>query len=121
MLPILTITTNIFSGYNEYSKVPLAHAYSRPFRTLIPFESSYKPGSPWVSNHWVALNENRDDFTREDLYTFEKLSPLFSKRKVDTIVDETIEHVSKWSKLAVENGVPEILTQVVTSNLRLGL
>lgn len=80
---------------------------------------SYKPGSPWVNSHWMTLNGKRDGFTREDFYTFEKLSPLFSKRKINRIIDETIEHVSNWSNLAAEHGVPETLTQLVASNLRL--
>ena len=55
---------------------------------------SYKPGSQWVNSHWMSLNGKRDGFTRSDFYSLEKLSPLFSKNKIDKVIDETIEHVS---------------------------
>ncbi len=80
---------------------------------------SYKPGSRWVDSHWMKLNGKRDNFTRKDFYTFEKLSPLFSRRKIDRIIDETKEHVSKWGSLAAEHDVPPALLKVIGSNLRL--
>jgi serine/threonine-protein kinase HipA len=80
---------------------------------------SYKPGSPWVNNHWMRLNGKRDNFIREDFYSFEKLSPIFSKRKIDRIIEETTEHVSSWNNLATEHGVPHSLVKLIGSNLRL--
>ncbi len=80
---------------------------------------SYKPGSPWVNSHWMRLNGKQDNFTREDFYSFEKLSPLFTKRKIDMIVDETTHHFSKWTRLAAEHGVPGALLELIGSNLRL--
>ena len=47
---------------------------------------SYKPGSPWVNSHWMRLNGKRDNFVREDFYSFEKISPIFTKRKIDHII-----------------------------------
>ena len=80
---------------------------------------SYKPGSHWVNNHWMKLNGKRDNFTREDFYSLEKLSPIFSKRKIDRIIEETTEHVSKWNDLATEHSVPQPLLKLIGSNLRL--
>ncbi len=82
---------------------------------------SYKPGSPWVNSHWMKLNGKRDNFSREDFYSFEKLSPLFNKRKIDQIVEETIEHVSRWNDLAAEHGVPHSLRKAIGRNLRLAV
>ncbi|HID37508.1 MAG TPA: type II toxin-antitoxin system HipA family toxin [Ghiorsea sp.] len=82
---------------------------------------SYKPGSDWVNKHWMRLNGKQDDFTREDFYSFEKLSPIFNKRKIDLIIEETTEHVSQWHNLASEHGVPHSLLQLIGSNLRLNL
>lgn len=82
---------------------------------------SYKPGSKWVSQHWMSLNGKRDDFTREDFYSLEKLSPLFTRKKINQLVDETIYQVSQWQKLATEHNVPNILIDEVKSNLRLSL
>ncbi|MFD1217302.1 type II toxin-antitoxin system HipA family toxin [Microbulbifer celer] len=82
---------------------------------------SYKPGSKWVNNHWMSLNGKREDFTREDIYSLEKISPLFSKRKIDSIVDNVVEQVSKWRNLATEYEVPESLITEIEGNLRLQL
>lgn len=80
---------------------------------------SYKPGSKWVNSHWMSLNGKRDNFSRSDFYSLEKLSPLFSKRKIDDILDETIEHVSSWRKLAEAWDVPKTLINEIHTNLRL--
>lgn len=82
---------------------------------------SYKPGSKWVNSHWMSLNGKRDNFTRSDLYSLEKLSPIFSKRKIDDIIDTTIEHVSTWRKLAEEWDVPKTLIDEIQENLRLDI
>ncbi|MCK5662935.1 MAG: HipA domain-containing protein, partial [Thiotrichaceae bacterium] len=80
---------------------------------------SYSPESHWVNSHWMKLNGKRDNFKREDFYSLEKLSPIFSKLKIDRIIEETTEHVSRWNDLAVEHGVPHSLLKLIGSNLRL--
>ena len=82
---------------------------------------SYKSGSHWVNSHWMSLNTKRDHFNRVDFYSLEKISPIFSKRKIDDIIDETIEHVSSWRQLAEEWKVPKTLINEIHTNLRLGI
>ena len=82
---------------------------------------SYKPGSKWVNSHWMSLNGKRDDFSREDFYSLEKLSLLFTRDKINNMIDETVHHVSQWRRLATEHGVPAFLVDEVESNLRLSL
>ncbi|MDA8646283.1 type II toxin-antitoxin system HipA family toxin [Porticoccaceae bacterium] len=82
---------------------------------------SYKPGSKWVNSHWMSLNGKRDNFTRSDFYSLEKLSPVFNKKKIDDIIDATIEHVSTWRQLAAEWDVPKTLTDEIQENLRLDI
>lgn len=82
---------------------------------------SYKPGSKWVNSHWMSLNGKRDEFVREDFYSFEKLSPLFTKRKIDQILNETIEHVSTWASISRIHEVPETLRLEIERNLRLNI
>lgn len=79
---------------------------------------SYKPGSKWVNSHWMSLNGKRDDFTREDIYTIESISPLFHRKKLDALIDEISEAVFRWPDLARENGVPQGFSTVVRGNLR---
>lgn len=82
---------------------------------------SYKPDSHWVSKHWMTLNGKQDNFTRDDFYSFEKLSPIFSKRKIDDVLNQTIEAVSNWDKFATEQEVPNPLIKEISQNLRLSL
>ncbi|MCF2950338.1 type II toxin-antitoxin system HipA family toxin [Paraglaciecola aquimarina] len=80
---------------------------------------SYKPDSHWVSKHWMTLNGKQDNFTRDDFYSFKKISPLFNKRTINDILDNTKEVVSKWPKLAKEQAVPSSLIKEINQNLRL--
>ena len=100
-------------GYmlNSQHKWQLAPAYDLAY--------SYKPGSPWVNSHWMKLNGKRDEFTREDFYSLKKISPIFTKRKIDRIIEEITEHVSQWNDLAIEHSVPQSLINLINSNLRL--
>ncbi len=82
---------------------------------------SYKPGSKWVNSHWMSLNGKRDNFTRSDFYSLEKLSPVFNKKKIDDIIDATIEHISTWRQLAEEWDVPKTLIDEIQENLRLDI
>jgi serine/threonine-protein kinase HipA len=82
---------------------------------------SYKPGSKWVNSHWMSLNGKRDDFTREDFYTLEKLVPRFSRKFIDQVIDATIEYVSQWPMLARQHEVPHTLAAEIAANLRLKL
>jgi serine/threonine-protein kinase HipA len=82
---------------------------------------SYKPGSQWVNEHWMTINGKRDNFDRHDFYTFENLSPIFSRRFINQVIDETVEQVSMWQKLATDNHVPPLLIETINSNLRLSL
>ena len=102
-----------FAFILQNEKWSLAPAYDLAY--------SYKPGSQWVSSHWMSLNGKRDNFTRADFYSLETLSPLFSRRKIDTIMDEIIEHLSNWPALAREWSVPQSLITEISSNLRLNL
>lgn len=82
---------------------------------------SYKPGSKWVNRHWMSLNGKRDDFSRQDFYSLEKQVPSFTRRKIDRLVDHTVEKISRWPELARENGVPRPLARIIESNLRLNV
>ncbi len=82
---------------------------------------SYKPGSRWINSHWMSLNGKREDFTRADLYSLEKISPLFSRRKIDGIVDEVVTEVSRWRELAKTHEVPGPLIDEIAMNLRLNI
>ncbi len=98
---------------SDQGKWSLAPAYDIAY--------SYKPDSEWVAQHWMTLNGKRDNFTREDFYGFRQLSPKFTKQMVNDTIDETIEHVSQWRKIATEQSVPKSLINLVEKNLRLSI
>ena len=102
-----------FSFLFRNGKWELAPAYDLAY--------SYKPGSRWTNSHWMIMNGKRDGFEREDFHAMEKLSPLFTRAKVNRIVDEIVTHVSQWRSLAIEHEVPAALIETVESNLRLGI
>lgn len=104
---------NISFMFNQNKEWTLAPAYDLAY--------SYKPGSKWVNSHWMSLNAKRDNFDRHDFYTFSSLSPIFNKRKIDRIIDEVVEQVSQWKRLANEYQVPKVLVDEIQSNLRLSL
>jgi serine/threonine-protein kinase HipA len=82
---------------------------------------SYKPGSKWVNQHWMQLNGKREDFDRTDLYSLEKVSPLFTRKRIDRLLEETTQAVSLWPKLAKEQQVPDDLISEIAKNHRLDL
>ena len=42
----------------------------------------------------------RDHFTREDFYSLEPLSPLFTRRRINSIIDEISAQVAQWPSLS---------------------
>jgi serine/threonine-protein kinase HipA len=73
------------------------------------------------TRHWMSLNGSRDDFTRDDIYSLEKLVPKFTQKYIDQIIDQTIENFSRWATLAKESGVPDFRISEIGPNLRLKL
>lgn len=69
----------------------------------------------------MNLNGKRDDFVRKDFYSLEKLSPLFNRSFINSVLDEVIEKVAGWERLATEAQVPRVLIDEVAQNLRLDI
>lgn len=104
---------NISFMFDKNHKWHLAPAYDLAY--------SYKPGSRWVNEHWMSVNGKRDAFNREDFYTFTNVSPIFTKRKINLIIDQTVEQVSHWQRLAKAHSVPASLITLIQTHLRLSL
>lgn len=79
---------------------------------------SYKPGSKWVNSHWMSLNGKREDFTRDDLYSLQHVSRMFTRKKIDRLIEEVAAAISQWRCLASEHEVPKGLIDEVESNFR---
>ena len=104
-------TKNFAFMLNEQHQWQLSPAYDIAY--------SYKPGNKWVNSHWMSLAGKRDNFIRDDFYGFERLSPIFTKSKINDIIDHTVAMVSTWKELAMEQDVPKSLVEEVNQHLRL--
>lgn len=66
--------------------------------------------------------KNVGSYSYEEVFSLARelgLSPIFVKRKIDHIIDETTEHISTWNELAIEHGVPKSLVKRINNNLQL--
>lgn len=81
---------------------------------------SYKPGNPWVEQHWMSLNGKRSGHTRTDFYALANAQlPRVERDEIDAIIDNVINSVSQWRELATEHGVPKALADSINSHLKL--
>jgi serine/threonine-protein kinase HipA len=81
---------------------------------------SYKPGNPWVEQHWMSLNGKRIGHTREDFYALARTHlPRVEKKEIVAIVDHVLHAVSKWGTLAKAHEVPDTLAKIIQDNIRL--
>jgi serine/threonine-protein kinase HipA len=60
---------------------------------------AYRPGSEWVSQHALSINNKRQDITRADLLT---IGELIASKKAAAIIDEINEAVAQWKTFANE-------------------
>jgi serine/threonine-protein kinase HipA len=58
---------------------------------------AYRPGSEWVSQHALSINNKRKDITRNDLLT---IGELIASKKAAVIIDEIKYTVSQWNTFA---------------------
>jgi len=65
---------------------------------------SYSPGGTWTNVHQSSINNKFDNFTRNDLLS---LGKTFGIKKANHILDEIIEAVNLWSKIATEIDIPK--------------
>ena len=58
---------------------------------------AYRPGSEWVSQHALSINNKRQDINRADLLT---IGELIASKKAAAIIDEINETVAQWKTFA---------------------
>lgn len=77
---------------------------------------SYSPGGTWTSVHQSSINGKYDNFSKNDLLEFAK---TFGIKKANIILQEVIEAVSKWNKLATELEIPSEQIKYIQEHLRI--
>jgi len=80
---------------------------------------SYNPEKGRNTNkHQMSVNGKRENFTRNDLLN---IANDINIKKADDIIDEIIESVSKWPKLAKDCGLKKEKIEKIYNNLELSL
>ena len=78
---------------------------------------AYRPGSEWVSQHALSINNKRKDITKEDLLT---VGESIKTKKANTIIQEINDTVNQWKKFAKEvNVLPKMSEQISKTLLNL--
>lgn len=77
---------------------------------------SYRPGSPWVSQHSMSINGKRRNIARQDLLDVAKKMNI---KKADAIIDKVKNVVSRWADFAAKTNVGNDLKNEVGTNLLL--
>ncbi len=79
---------------------------------------AYNPKGGWTNRHQLSVNGKRDAFERADLLA---VAGQYGIKKAAAVIEEVIEAVSKWSKLANEFQVPADLKDQIARTHRLDL
>lgn len=117
-----TVFNHIGTNHDDHSKNFAFMLEGEQWRLTPAYDVafSYKPGNPWVEQHWMSLNGKRKDHTREDFYALAKVHlPLIDKKEIDNIIEDVLQAVSNWGALAREYEVPNALARVIQDNIRL--
>ncbi len=75
---------------------------------------AYRPGSEWVSQHALSINNKRKDFTKEDLLI---IGETIKCKKSATIIEEINTTVKHWNKFAEEVKVAPKLRDTIGKTL----
>jgi serine/threonine-protein kinase HipA len=78
---------------------------------------AYRPGSEWVSQHALSINNKRKDINKEDLLM---VGESIKSKKANTIIQEINDTVNQWKKFAKEvNVLPKMSEQISKTLLHL--
>ncbi len=75
---------------------------------------AYRPGSEWVSQHALSINNKRKNITRQDLLL---VAEAIHCKKAASIIAEISEAVNQWKKHAKEVGVNPKLIRAIDDTL----
>jgi serine/threonine-protein kinase HipA len=75
---------------------------------------AFRPGSQWVSQHALSINNKRADFSRQDLLS---IADSFHCKKAEHIIAEINEVVQQWKKYAKQVEVSNNLSKAIANTL----
>ena len=77
---------------------------------------SFNPAGEWTASHQMTMNGKRDHFTMDDFRACAR-SASMKRGRVETIVAEVQDTVSKWRSFADAAGVPESVRERIQQTL----
>lgn len=78
---------------------------------------AYRPGSEWVSQHALSINNKRNNITKEDLMV---IGQTIKNKKASTIIEEINDSVNQWKKFANDVNVqPKLRDEIAKTLLNL--
>jgi len=80
----------------------------------------YKPNNLWVEHHWMSANGKRQDHKRADLIAVGANVTKLPHSLMHEMIDNVLDSVSQWNRLAKSHAVPKRLRQEIELNLPLG-
>ena len=75
---------------------------------------AYRPGSEWVSQHALSINNKRNNITRKDLLL---VGEAIHCKKAALIISEVNEVINDWKKYAKQVGVKPKLIKAIDDTL----
>ncbi|MDR2622535.1 MAG: type II toxin-antitoxin system HipA family toxin [Dysgonamonadaceae bacterium] len=101
-------TKNISFLMNKEGKWRLAPAYDITF--------AYNPLGKYTSLHQMTINGKQDGFTKSD---FLQVAKSMNIKKANEIIEEVIESVSQWKRIAKEYDIPSSQIKMIEKGHRL--
>lgn len=77
---------------------------------------TYRPSSPWVSQHCLSINGKRKNLKRDDILALAKNMNI---KKPIQIINQTVEVVSKWPEYADKVKLDSTLRDAIKGTLEL--
>ncbi len=99
-------TKNFSFRLKKYGKWELAPAYD--------ICHAYRPGSEWVSQHALSINNKRKDITKEDLII---IGDSIKCKKSARIIEEINDTVNQWKNFANEVKITPELRDAISNTL----
>lgn len=81
---------------------------------------AWNPGGDWTGKHQMSINGKREDLTRADLIALSSLADI-KKIKAEEIVDQVVEAVRSWPKVAEDLGIESSRIQAISNSHRKGI
>lgn len=78
---------------------------------------AYRPGSNWISRHYLSVNGKKENITQQDLLS---VARSMSIKKGKNIITQIQEVIREWPNFAARTGTPaSLLTQIGHNHLLL--